>query len=343
MNGIVVGGVGVGGTDDQGDEWTTMAPIALESRVSASSFSKATIENMQFLGFYTAAQVGGIVPALQSYERPPSDPPDAVIKTDDSLALAVELTTLSTTQVTRQRFAEIRLIGRLLDDRLKADSEAFSHLVGRVVGLGEIGHDQERPPKRNQQQVAELVDAFVAALKKDFGVVQGIPIEDVRAGLPDTLTPEMLALLARGRKSIEQYMIEVHASSLAGSPPSVVTNVTITISNAKLREQLIELVNAKDDARNQILLISTGLIDPLGYVGTADSVLFERVVGLVRGGLKLSPKHLNQVILHHWGSHQFLVLYDRPDSPTLIDTSGLPHIGPPAADAMGRAEGTDTQ
>jgi hypothetical protein len=273
------------------------------------------------------------VPGLQSYERTANDPPDAVITTTDGLALAVELTTLSTTQVTRQRFAEVRSIGRMLGDRLKASPDAFPHLVGRVVGLSEMGHDDERPPRRNQQQVGELVDTLAAALEEDFGVVQGIPIKDASAGLPETLTPEMMAMYEFGRQQIEQYSLEVHQSGVAGSPPSVVTNVTVTIRKNELRDQLVELVNTKDDARNQILLISTGLVDSLGYVGTADGAIFEWVVELLRDGqLRLSPDHLNQVILHHWGSHRFAVLYNRPDSPTLADMSRTQRISPPYSD-----------
>jgi hypothetical protein len=331
MTGPVIGGIGLGGPGAQGDdEWQTWAPIPLESRLPVSSVSKSSIENMQFLGFYAAAQIGGLVPGLQSYERTAHDPPDAVITTTEGQELAIELTTLSTTQVTRQRFAEARSIGRALGDRLKANPEAFPHLVGRVVGLSEMGHDDERPPRRNQRQVRQLVDTLATALEVDFGVVQGIPIEDASAGLPEKLTPEQSAVLQLGRRQIEHYYLEVHQTGVAGASPSVVTNVTVTIRKNELRDQLVKLVNTKDDPRNQILLISTGLVDSLGYVGTADRAIFEWAVELLRDGLlSFSPDHLNQVILHHWGSHHFAVLYNRPDSPTLADISRTQRISPP--------------
>jgi hypothetical protein len=60
MTGPVISGVGIGGPGDQGDdEWSTWAPIALESRLPVSSLSKPSIENMQFLAFMLPLRSGG--------------------------------------------------------------------------------------------------------------------------------------------------------------------------------------------------------------------------------------------------------------------------------------------
>ena len=82
------------------------------------------------------------------------------------------------------------------------------------------------------------------------------------------------------------------------------------------------MVNNKDDPRNQILLISTGLVDKLGYVsGPADEFMFDCVEKLLTSGLTFAPTHLNQVILHHWPSHKIAVLYERQNSSVLLNTS----------------------
>ena len=239
MYGTGVQGLGMGMRDEDGNEFFSLAPVPLETRITRSPLSKQTIENLQFWGFLGTAQVAGRAPALQRYERPPSDPPDITVTTVDGSALAVELTTLSTTQVTSQRLAEIRSIGRSLDDEL-SDLESYPHLRGRVVHLAEMGADEMRPPRRNPDQLKQLVSDLAAELKVDFGVVQPIPVRDFSAGPPERFTPEMSAIAARGRKSFEQYSIEVHDSGNPPAPPWVITNVGITIMMNELRDKVVQ-------------------------------------------------------------------------------------------------------
>ena len=199
MYGTGVEGLGAGFIDKDGNEFTVLAPVPLEARITRSPLSKQTIENLQFFGFLGTAQVAGRVPALQRYEHPPNDPPDITVTTVEGSELAVELTTLSMTQVTRRRLAEIRSVGRSLDDEINSDLGSYPHLQGRVVHLAEMGADELRPPKRNPQQLKQLVSELAAELKNDFGVVQPIPIVgDFSDGPPERFTPEMSAIAALG-------------------------------------------------------------------------------------------------------------------------------------------------
>ena len=85
-------------------------------------------------------------------------------------------------------------------------------------------------------------------------------------------------------------------------------------------------VNRKDRQQNDILLVSTGLPDKLGYVMTGDRFVFKYLHDLLTEGLSLNPVHLDQVILHHWGSGDATLLYQRPGAPGLVDNSAWAQV-----------------
>ncbi len=328
MFGTGISAFALQGTDEDGRELLSLVALPLETRLTSATLTKEAIEDLQFFNFYTSAQLAGWVPGLVSHRRPPTDPPDLIVQAIGKSELAIELTTLSTTQVTRQRLAEMRSIGRLLDQKIAEDLAAYQHLTGRVVALAEMGGDDTRPPRRSPKQLREFVDQLAAEVRTDFGVVQGIPVDDPSAGLPERITAE---IANQGRKFFQDYSVEVHESGIATSSPAVITNVQITFYLDMVRKQLVRAIETKDDPRNQILLISTGLVDTLGYVVPGDQFLFNLVVDLVKDGLKFIPNHLNQVILHHWRSDHILVLYERAGSDVLVDTSQFQELGPAPA------------
>jgi hypothetical protein len=52
--------------------------------------------------------------------------------------------------------------------------------------------------------------------------------------------------------------------------------------------------------QNDIVLISTGVIDNDGYALQADRFVFDLIQRMVADGLSFGPPHLDQVIVHHF-------------------------------------------
>jgi hypothetical protein len=156
-------------------------------------------------------------------------------------------------------------------------------------------------------------------LSVDFGVAGKNYVVPGPAGPPKSIP----ALVWRdGRKVIEEYWVEVHQTSKDSKPPLVYANVQVTFKLGDLRDKLISIVNAKDDPCNEILLITTGLIDQQGYVATTDQFLLPEIKNMLAdGSLTITPTNLNQVILHHWNTPHVMVIFERPSSPTLVDAA----------------------
>jgi hypothetical protein len=291
--------------------------MPLESRVVARRLDKSIIEDQQFASFLTAAQFIGATGALTNYQRVPNDPPDLLVSIDERQPLAVELTTLSTSDVSRQRLHEIRTIGQALQDWLNGNPADHPHLRGRIIGLLEMSSDQSRPAKRRGAQFDGLISDLASALSADFGVIQGFPPN------PDGSLPEVIPaeVAQQGRKTVHEYSLEVHPGDPPDAPPKVIANVQLEIYEDDLRERLLSKIAEKDIEQNQILLISTGLVDTLGYVMTGDQFVFHCVHELLQAGLRFNPVHLCQVILHQWGTPNATLLFERSGSPALVDSS----------------------
>lgn len=106
----------------------------------AGHLLQESIEAEQFADFTLAAQERGELPAVESYYKPPSDPPDLLITTRGR-QYGVELTSISTPEVSRQRLAEVRALGRDLSELIKSEVLSFSHLVGKRIILQELASD----------------------------------------------------------------------------------------------------------------------------------------------------------------------------------------------------------
>lgn len=316
---------GFGGVDASGDEVLDVVSLGIDTRVTRSSLSQQVIEDLQFFDFFLHAQLLGATGALESCERVTNDPPDLRLKLVGLPALGVELTSLSSTDVSKQRLAEVRSIERALNERLLDEPHRYPHLRGRYVCIFENKGDAVRPKKRTGQIFRQFVDQLSAVLAEDFGVVDHTPLGSLKNpdGTRMTTIPPEIAM--KGRKFFEEYLLTVEAADDPNAPSAIRANCQITIRPSDLRERLIETVNAKDVPQNNILLISTGLPDGLGYCAIGDMYVSHLVEKLARSGLGLQPKHLDQVIFHHWRVNA-ITLYERSEVPKLVDSSIWPHL-----------------
>lgn len=290
--------------------------MPLETKLAPGPIEKSDYEFQQLSDFLRVAHATGAISDLESYE-PGGDPPDFIVTPAGGAPLAVELTTLSVTDVSRQRLNDIRRLGRDVAAKVAEEPGKFMHLVGRTVSLAEHAGDAHRPRRRNPSQRAALAEALAQALESDFGIAFEWPTEynDARE------IPSHIAQL--GVRRIEEYELTVHRSHQDPSaPPSVTADIQLRFNETDLVKRLTDRIDAKDVAANQILLVTTGLIDSQGYVVRGDHFIYHKVKELLSAGrLSLRPKHLNQIIVHQWRSNDAMVIYQRPGTAALVDTT----------------------
>lgn len=114
---------------------------------------------------------------------------------------------------------------------------------------------------------------------------------------------------------VDNVMIQVDAST-PDAPVTVQASAQCTFSLSEARQLLWDRVRAKDITGNQVLLLSTGMVDSLGYVCPVDRWLFHY---LQQHGAGLPPedlRHLDAVALHHFGGGDWAVASQRPGSTT---------------------------
>jgi hypothetical protein len=194
-------------------------------------------------------------------------------------------------------------------------------MVGRAVFISEMGDDIKRPPKRNRQAFDKLIDDICDLLSTDFGVVGNNFVVPGPAGTADLPKVIPASVWKVGRNEVEDYWIEVHQVPNPNVPPQVHANVQVTFKIDDLRDKFVSIVHEKDDPRNDILLITTGLVDNKGFVASTDSFLLPEIKNLISEGLTIEPTHLNQVIVHHWTTPNAVIAYERASSPLLVDGS----------------------
>lgn len=310
--------IGLGGTDANGHEVWYIPPMPVETRAFSGLISKEVLEAQQFSNFLQYAQLSGATSALQRYELG-GDPPDLIVTPLGGSPLGVELTSLSVTDVSRQRLDDIRRLARDVTQRLTEDPTRYSHLHGRTASIAEHQSDSDRPRKRKARERQQLINALAECLQDDFGV-SGRHYAD-----PDNPPKTIPAHIAqRGSRSVDEYEITVRSAEQApGQPLQVTADIQISIHEVDLRERLIDRIKAKDRQANDILLISTGLTDKDGFVQGADHYIFQQIKQLATKGLSIEPKYLNQVIVHQWRTSDAMVLYQRPNAPLLIQ-AGCP-------------------
>lgn len=289
------------GTNAAGEESHTVAAMIFDDCQVADNLSQDSIEIDQFFDFALAAQARGELPAIESYRKPLSDPPDLLVTTRGR-DYGVELTSISTPEVSRQRLAEIRMIGRDLANLIKRQSVRFPHLVGTRIILQEHAGDAQRPPRTlTRQRDGNIVDRLADALSPAIGVVDRRPLLPLDS-LPGTVVPPEVAM--RGRAWVDGiYLLEVFANEDdAAAPPNVVANCQVELVDNVLVKTFVDRVKRKDREGTEFLLVTTGLPDKAGYVCPADSYVFELLKRLAFAGKITFPRlhHLRQVAINHW-------------------------------------------
>lgn len=277
-----------------------MAAMIFDDCQVADNLSQDAIEVDQFLDFAVAAQARGELPSIETYRKPESDPPDLLVKVRGR-EHGVELTSISTPEVSRQRLSEIRMIGRDLADLVKRESQRFTHLVGTRIILQELASDAQRPPKSHRRTPEEtIVSRLADALGPSIGVVDRSPLLPLGSPVGTVVTAEVAN---RGRARIDDsYLLEVHASADATAPPNVVANCQVELVDSLLIKTLLDRVQRKDREGTEFLLVTTGLPDKAGYVCPADGYVFELLRRLAFAGRITFPslRYIRQIVLNHW-------------------------------------------
>jgi hypothetical protein len=286
------------GTDGSGEESHTVAATIFDDCRVADHLSQESIEVQQFLDFALAAQERGELPAIESYRKPPPDPPDLMVTTRGR-EYAVELTSISTPEVSRQRLSEVRTIGRNLTDLIKRERQRFSHLVGKQIILQDLASDDQRPPRAYARRMQAIVDQLADALGPQIGTVDRRPLLPPGSP-PGTVVPAEVAM--RGRAWVDTYLLEVHTTPDPEALPNVVANCQVELVSRVLAEKLIDRIQRKDREGTEFLLVTTGLPDKAGYICPADSYVFELIKQLAFAGrIKIPPlRHLRQVVINYW-------------------------------------------
>jgi hypothetical protein len=303
---IVLSGTGANGEDIH----TVSATVFDDSRV-ADYLPQESIEIQQFLDFARAAQERGELPPIKSCRLTESDPPDLLVSARGR-DYGVELTSISTPEIARQRLSEVRAIGRRLAELITCDRERFSHLVGKRIILQELASDDHRPPRARGHAMDAVAARFADALGPGIGVVDSAPLLPPGSP-PGTTVPFERAMRGRAWVDDNTYLLEVHALADPDAPANVVANCQADLLSSVLIETLITRIRRKDREGTEFLLITTGLPDRSGCLCPADAYVFELIQQLKKSGrIELPPlRHLKQVVLNHWRHPQWtLILAD---------------------------------
>lgn len=305
---VFIGGLAIGGTDESGNEFNTIAALPLDHRVSAKSLSQRAIEDQQFWHVLLGAELYGCVDEVTSYSHSDTDPPDLVVQVGGD-TFNVELTSITAQQVSRQRLAEVRSVGRALDERLKAAPDQYPHLTGNQVWVFDRSGDVSRLPKRMGTKFTKLIDDIATELETDFGVVTGIPPN--ADGSPPQTVPG--SVMRQGRREVNGYDLEIHPDiANPEAPPMATGSAQIEVETKVLEQEFVGRVATKDRQPNEILIVTTGLPDTSGYVCPADHFIYYTLSQRLREGLLRVPatNHLRQVIFNHHGSLEDVLLLD---------------------------------
>lgn len=274
------------------DHKLVRGPVAKERREDVQVWDWLT--TMSHLGFLRHPV--GIVPG--------DDPPDRVLLSSGD-RYPVELTEM-TLQAVRGRLAEVRQVGRQLDAVLAGRPDDYAHLVGRMISVQDVaGH----LPGATAIDVRRAVSGIAYALEEDRGVVgEGL---DLAEGLPEYIADP------RGvYADVDGFAVLAHAANNAesGDVQRVVASSAAEISLSELRALFWSRVAAKDHRSNQILVMSTGLVDGAGYVCPPDQWLFKFLVDNGVGDAPVEPEHLDAVVLHAHGGGGVMVAYRRDNA-----------------------------
>ncbi|MEV6526352.1 hypothetical protein AB0M43_30890 [Longispora sp. NPDC051575] len=275
------------------------ANVAVDHLALRGPLETDRIEDLQILSLVEALSLRGQVEHPVSVRRPLQDPPDRIVGQGER-EHSVELTNLTFVDF-RSDLAKVRQLGRRLADEIQARSDTLPHLTGRYVTVSSAGD----PPPRSRKEIEVAVGLIASALQEDRGFVgEGL---DLTNGFPQHMPPNGMY------GSIEGVFVQVYPADQSLGMVPVIASCQAELPLAEIRESIRHRVAAKDDPRNEVLVMTLGLPDKPGYICPPDKWLFDFIVE--HGpGLLPTPKHLDVVILHLWGTAEILLVYVRPGS-----------------------------
>lgn len=289
--------------DSPDDPLTIVPPTLADHRVLVGPVDKDRREDLQLWGFLQTLAAHGVLRHPVSM-RPGGDPPDRYVETDGA-AHAVELTELTMPQM-RARLARVRQAGRALAELLADAPAAYGHLLGREVSMQDATAEGALGPGADVRAVAlEIANA----LTQERGYVgEGV---DVSGGFPE-VWPNSRGFYGE----IAGFQVQVNQSSERplGSSVPVLAASQAEFGLGEVRSLLWSRVAAKDDRRNRVLLVTTGLVDSAGYVCPMDQWLFRALADHGVGDAPTEPTHLDAVVVHHFLTNDLLVAYQRPEA-----------------------------
>jgi hypothetical protein len=276
-----------GHTPDAPDDPFVILGSVLDQPFLAGPISKGRREDLQLWAALEA--MGGCGVALHPLgTRIGEDPPDRYL-IHGSRTWGTELTEL-TVQDVRRDLSPVRRFGRELQERLRARPSDFAHLKGRLVTLAKL---DDSPMPRDQSQLFTDLEVVLAV---DNGIV-GEDV-DLRTGLPGRLG-------TRGMYGDHGPFNVLVNPSVGNSDIVVSASSQAQIKQSEAITALSARVAAKDEAGNEILLVTCGLIDERGYTCPADQVLFHFLRETLASGVSVMPKkptYLKGVLIHLWNS-----------------------------------------
>lgn len=297
---VVLGGFA---EDDPTNPLWMIPPSVVDQRVLPGPVAKERREDLQLWGaLQSLALLGMLTHPVAT--RAGDDPPDRRLTAGGS-DYAVELTELTLQQL-RGRLAWVYWVGRLVSELLSHGADRYRHLAGRGVLISDATVDDAVNSLHNPREVAEQI---AAALTEDRGFVgEGV---DLSAGFPSAWPNR------RGfYEKVAGFFVQVNQDTARppGRPVPVVASSQATLSLRDVRTLFWSRVAAKDQPCNQVLIVSTGLVDAAGYVCAVDQWIFQMLAEHGVGEPPAAPENLDAVVLHNYGSGNLFIAYQREDA-----------------------------
>jgi hypothetical protein len=291
--------VGMRGTTDgrEGDPFWIVPSASLDRPLLPGPLTKRRREDIQLLSFLMTT-----IPWMHA-EKPlcvleGADPPDRIVRIGDREE-RVELTELTIACV-RQEYATARQLGRNVERQINEGADKFRHLLGRDVSISVL--DVSQLPKNTKA----LESQICAVLMEDRGYVgEG---SDFSSGLPEQWTSVRGFYPRIGSIQIVVHRGAVPDAVIVSSHSQAEISLSEAISVAENR------VREKDIPSNSVLLATVGLPDSRGYVCPLDYFLFEHFKHH-KIQFRTTPRHLKAVVLHVWGTPEWLYLFRSDTNP----------------------------
>lgn len=294
------------GQDPDGQPMMLVGPALVDQPVMPGPVHKTRIEHLQILAGLHALVMNGYIVDQELVLGPGADPPDRRLEIDGE-TYGLELTVLTVLDF-RVQLARIRQVARAVNSAILG-ADSWPHLSGRIVHLTDDPQGFSGSPAALAAEIAE-------ALKEDLGY-QGEGL-DLSGGLP-TMLPSDTPL--RGFYGSRGGVTIGVVQGQEGSAPVVVAGAQSSLTLDEVQQHLRNRIIAKDVPGNDIVIVTTGLVDGKGSICPLDQSLFAMLVD--HGfGATLDVEHLRAVVLHHYGTNDLRVIHNDKYPTFLLDPTG---------------------